>query len=674
MWLSLIFVILLFAVALRQATCGLFSAMIMTVLTLCCATLAIGMHEWVAVTLLAPYWKPDYAHAIAMGAVFGVPLIVVRVVVDKFVTRSCLLPSLVDRVGAGVCGLITAMTMVGVAALCVQMIPFGPSIIGFTRVPIQAEGGQAVAADESEEGASLWLGPDRFAVGVASLLSIGVFSGDRAFGQDNPDFVQACGWNGAVLSEVSRLTKSDSFSIARTTQPQFVYKMTRGIAREGTQDTFEPIPPEGGEEFRMIGVQLHDAARDSTRSHKFTLRQFRLVGRSAGSELPEQHHPIALQQEDTTQVENRHIKCVTGGGRCRPLLDDLFMPRDGSALIEIVFSLPKGFEPSFLEYKHGMRASVTFEAAEPARAPRPPVGGTPGGSTSGATGETSGGASAPVQPDATTATPAAAPPAPDATTTGSGATPPAPDGTAETAGGATDEAGSQPADAQPAVPTTTAADTPSESEAPADSGSTRRQRGSRRRGNVRRATAEGTQSFFGDKMAMELRSYRQLRNVDIVHGVLRDGHLAGEVDAQAGGTDPVVTRFNVPEDKRLLHLNTEFLQARSGIGRVLSQAIGTVQNYFVTDERGRQYKIVGKYAIADVNGRRMIEVQYYSTLIGSMGGLGKFDRIRDEDFKNDYRLVMLFHVDPGARIKAFSTGGDATRADDLSTQNLVAPQ
>jgi hypothetical protein len=91
-------------------------------------------------------------------------------------------------------------------------------------------------------------------------------------------------------------------------------------------------------------------------------------------------------------------------------------------------------------------------------------------------------------------------------------------------------------------------------------------------------------------------------------------------------------------------------------------------------EGGNPYQVVGKYAIAAVNGTRMIEVQYFSNQAGSIGGLGKFDKIKDADLKDDYQLVLLFLVDPGVRIISFSTGGDATRADDLKSENLVAPR
>jgi len=172
---------------------------------------------------------------------------------------------------------------------------------------------------------------------------------------------------------------------------------------------------------------------------------------------------------------------------------------------------------------------------------------------------------------------------------------------------------------------------------------------------------------------MEMREYQKLKNVEINRGALADGHLVGEVDQQASGTDNAVTKFAVPEDKRLLQLNIGFLQARSGLGRAVSFAVGTVQNYFVTDQNSNPYQMVGKYATATVNGTKMIEVQYFSNQAGSIGGVGAFSRIKDDDLKGDYQLVLLFLVDPGIRITSFSTGGDATRADDLKGENLIAP-
>ena len=174
-------------------------------------------------------------------------------------------------------------------------------------------------------------------------------------------------------------------------------------------------------------------------------------------------------------------------------------------------------------------------------------------------------------------------------------------------------------------------------------------------------------------MPITLKSYRRLKNANIENGRFVGGHLAGVVAEQDGGPHPAVSKFEVPPDKRLLQLSTRPLQSRSTLGRALSQTVTTLQNYFVEDAGGNRHLLVGKYAIANVGGRQVIEVQYFSERVGSIGSLGKFDGIDEKKLKPGDEYVLLFLVDPGARIVAFSTGGAATRKDDLRAENLVAP-
>ena len=623
MLFSLLFFILLLVIAYSQAIQGLFSALIMTVLTVCCAAAAVTTHDWIAANALAPYWNPDFAHPLALGLTFGLSLLILRLAFDRLIRRSCLLPAWVDRLGGGVCGLITAEIMVGVMVVCVQMLPFGGSILGYSRVtPISRN--RPGAADQAKPKGDavedeLFFSPDRFAMGAASLLSGGIFSGTRSFYRDNPDVVQAVGWVDAVPATVSRYAKPNSISIVGTDPVKFLYVMTPANEKDKKPATYEPMSepmsePKSGMERRMVRVQLTNAAKDERKTHTFTLRQFRIVGRMPNSDVYRQFIPVAVQQEDAREATNRHIRLVKDRGVDWPVIDEPITPRSDDGQVEMVFELPKGFEPSYLEYKRGSRVALSFDAAGPGRE-------TPGSSK-----RTEAGPSGARKEEkrAAAETPAAgAPPAPP-TTPGSGS-----------AGG---------------VP---------------DSG---------RGGNIRRMTTQAGKSFFGDQMPVEMKSYRRLKDAEISRSALVDGHLVGEVDQQASGTDVPVTKFAVPDDKRLLQLNTGFLQARSGLGRAVSLAVGTAQNYLVMAEGGNPYQVVGKYAIATVNGTRMIEVQYFSNQAGSIGGLGKFDKIKDADLKDDYQLVLLFLVDPGVRIISFSTGGDATRADDLKSENLVAPR
>ncbi|MEK6800059.1 MAG: hypothetical protein AABZ12_13935 [Planctomycetota bacterium] len=651
MIVSVLFLLLVLGVAFRQATLGLFSAIIMAVLTVCCAAAALGSFEWVAVNFLAVYWKRDFAYSIALAGTFGVPLVILRLVLDKVITRACPTPGLVDRIGSGILGLVTALTMVGVLALSFQMIPFGRSILGFQRVPSFARdggkdsppatvkdgklvtAGSAVVADVHD----LFLSPDRFAAGLVSLLSGGLFGGEKSFYHENPNFVDALSWSSAAPAEVSRYAPPGSINVASAQLVDTLYRVTPGDSKANRPSVFEPIDPSRDRDLLAVAVKLLDKARDETKNHFFTLRQFRLVGRK-GDGLLHQEHAVAIQQAEANDPGNHHVAEVKEGAAGRLQVDDVFSPRDASNQVEVVFSVPKGFQPSFVEYKHGARARVTIgmtAAAEESAAIPPPSTSEP--------------------------PPAAASPPPKRTTRTRTPEPTKTD--------AAPEAGkSEPA------PQTAAADAPPQPAAPtapeANAPRTRTGRG----GNIRGAEAEASKSTFGDQLPLVLRAYRQLPNTTLENGALVDGHLVGDVAEQENGKNAEVRKFAVPGDKRLLQLSARHLEARSGLGRAITQTIATVQNFTVTDDRGNRYLMVGKYAVAKVGGKDVVETLYFSTLQELGAQRTQFDRIKASDLEGEYVLTFLFLVDPGVKIVSFSTGGDATRSDDLSPDNLVAPR
>ncbi len=623
---KLLFLILFGGVALLQSTQGLFSAMLMMVFTICCAAGAIGTHEWVAINWVAPYLRPDYAYAVALGISFGLPLVLLRLVADRIITRACLLPIWVDRIGGAICGIVTAVLVVGVMSHAVQNLPFGPSIIGFSRVGASYSAMPAIDGVEPTPAAldapqnELILTPDRKALALGSMMSAGVFSNGHTFFQDHADLTQTSAWINAVPTQVTRYAPAGSITIVRTQLIPFIYdyepaKQNTRRAPGGSTAipaTYDPIEPADGSEFHMVRVKLHDAARDKHRSHIFTLRQFRLVGQDPQASHNTQYLPVAIQDADATQSINRHFKTMKRGKVVWPLLNEVLSPRaENNNEVEIVFELPLGFQPSHLAYKRGAYADVTFSDNEEAPVP---------------------------------AQPAATLPSPEI-------------------------------NAAPDV-------SPPKSDAPKRRRN-RRKRGddtsdanvpnSGRGGNIRGVTTKQGKSFFGNELPMTLTAYQQLNNVELSGSKMVHGHLVGEVSAQDGGQQPPVTTFDVPDDKRLLQLNTTKLHTRSGLGKALANAASTVQNYLVEDDNGNKSRICGKYAIATVNGKKMIEVQYFKVQAGTIGGVRKFEKIKDANLKKNYELVLLFLVEPGAEMVRFTTGGAATRADDLTTENLVAP-
>jgi hypothetical protein len=181
-------------------------------------------------------------------------------------------------------------------------------------------------------------------------------------------------------------------------------------------------------------------------------------------------------------------------------------------------------------------------------------------------------------------------------------------------------------------------------------------------------------SFFGDQLPLPLSQYTRAstEGAEVAAGVLKTGHMIASLDEQGGtGTQPPASRFEVPQDKRLLQLNVRQLQAGSTYGRALSFAVRTIRNYLVTDEQGEKYELIGQYAIANVDGEQVIEIQYFPQQIGSMGrGVGEFQRIKERHLnRRDTTLVYLFLINPGRQVIEFSTGRGGT---NLRNEHLVA--
>jgi hypothetical protein len=177
-------------------------------------------------------------------------------------------------------------------------------------------------------------------------------------------------------------------------------------------------------------------------------------------------------------------------------------------------------------------------------------------------------------------------------------------------------------------------------------------------------------SHFGDALPMTMTAY--IGGADVQNGVLNEGNLQGEVDAQGEskpGSNGPVSKFAVPADKALLHLNVESLKAGSTLGQALNFAVQTVENYILEDDQGNQLTPVGKYAIAEIGGNPVIEVQYQPEVGGRVQ---PFSRIKSDHLKGDYQLVYLYLMDHGRKAVHFKPSG-GKKSTDLSGENLVAP-
>lgn len=608
MWLSLFCLALITGIAFFQSIHGLFSSLVFCVWTMVCTAIAFATYQYVAFEFLMDLLasKSDFASPIALVLCFAIPLIGGRLALDHFIKRAGLLAAMVDRIGGLFFGVITAFLLVGVLATAIQMLPFGGSVLGFSRFDPNGPG-----ADKEHEHA-IWLSPDRFAVGVASMLSSGVFSygdGKRSLRADHPDLLTEIGWSQTAVAADSRhLAKPGAISKPSVAISDYVY--TKVLAGRDTELEYEGAYPKDGHEFWLVAFVPGRDAKDPDDEHRFTLPQIRMVGQR--DQRLEQYIPVAVR--DSEDVDQVHITDIRDGAKTQSVLFRLWEPGpDGE--IKVTFEVPEGFQPQYLVYKTGAWARM--------RAPRPDEVHR-------------------LETDED-----------DEEAEG------------EEVEAAADEA--PPAAGRLAGRPSQRSRRGGRSE-PAEGGP---ERGGDRVSGARPMKAK---SFFGDELPLSLTRYTKAstEGADVAAGALKTGHVIASLGEQAqAGNQPAVSRFEVPRDKRLLQLNVQHLQAGSTYGRALSFAVRTIRNYLVTDNLGEKYELIGQYAIANVDGQQVIEIQYFPQQIGSMGrGVGKFQRIKERHLKRtDTILVYLFLIAPGRQVIEFSTGRGGT---DLRNERLVA--
>ena len=176
MVLGILAVIAVLAIAVYHTTQGLFSTLIMALITALCAAFAFNLYRPLAATMY-PTHAP-YAMALCLMALFAGSVIVLRVVVDIVLRPNVIFHEWVDRIGGGVLGFFVGMMIVGTAMVTLQLLPFGRSVLGYEPFDETLQRRQHLGPFR----------PDEFALGMVSALSRGGPGGGGEFAADHGEF------------------------------------------------------------------------------------------------------------------------------------------------------------------------------------------------------------------------------------------------------------------------------------------------------------------------------------------------------------------------------------------------------------------------------------------------------------------------------------------------------
>ncbi len=163
MVLTILAILLVGSIAFFQTVRGLFNALVLAVLTLTSAIIAMAFYEPVAA--LVPDAYSYLSEGAALGVLFLLPLIGLRVAAEFYLPLKIDLGVWFDRIAGGLLGLISGMIMVGILLLVVQFMPLGGTILGYTPFDASLQRSQRIIP----------LVPDDLVVGMAQSLSAGAF-------------------------------------------------------------------------------------------------------------------------------------------------------------------------------------------------------------------------------------------------------------------------------------------------------------------------------------------------------------------------------------------------------------------------------------------------------------------------------------------------------------------
>lgn len=635
MWFSLFAVVLILAITFYQGLHGLFSAVIMCILTVLASALAFGLYENVFFAFLVDR-QPEHGRAIAMMSIFIVSLLVLRVLADALIKNNQTYPMYVDRAGGGLFGFITAMIMVGMLTIGFQMLPFHDTFLGFERYTLVDASGQPVKLRDpadpnslppAHEGLrlrrnSVWLSPGQFTATLAGYLSDNALRGETPMSEVYPDFMGTLHHLRADMSPDDRhLAGRDGLTVEGywDVRPEDVSTPEYLIDGSTAKVRYKPVKGDlpSGSKRMAVRVALDVEKTKSTGGKiNFVPEQVRLVAREREGGPAKEFFLTAMSSPHNAS-RTRHMFVTVHPGELISLT-----PTGGSERVDFVFTVPEstGFKPLYIDFKLDARAEWPASRNLNEKPPAPVNAAAAGGGNTAAPGNN---AALPVTPSPGTgsSTPTAAPPPTNGITLRPGQV-----NTAD------------------------------------------------QRNRVSSIGRSSNESKFTDELPFTLTNYGAIRKEGT--NPLVSGQINAVLDnnwVPIPGTMPPISRFAVPENERLLQLSATKHRPESWLGGILGQARDKIGDIYVLDASGKEHRFAGTYMVAEINGQWIFELNYLNPQESEFGHAPKFDfgKIKRSDLKGDYALYYLFRVPPGTHITRLNTGGQ--QQVDLTADNLVAP-
>ncbi|MGB7159331.1 MAG: CvpA family protein [Tepidisphaeraceae bacterium] len=374
---SILILLLVGVIAFFHYTQGFWSATLSAIATIIAAVLAVSYHESVVDVLLKGKMA-DQANAFALVALFAIIYLILRIIIDKAIPGNLRMPVILDKVGAGVMGLVAGIFATGVVAIAAQSMPFDPLIAGYARRDMSEERQEGVSVTGKaqlqevpvppvidsvsfDEGkADMFLPVDDWLVGtVAHLSDGGSLSGKRAMKTIHPNYLdELFAQRGGIEAGASRVATNAAkkqVSIDGVfTVPAFAAQADGDLtsSRPDGKPVKYPDQPKDDEMFLIARISFGDGTADKDNLVRFSPGSIRLVAESE-DEGWRNYYPIGTVEDASTLFANR--------------IDDYLFTREGAA-VDVAFLVKKADvvtgkdEPKF---KDGVFIEVKRLARQP---------------------------------------------------------------------------------------------------------------------------------------------------------------------------------------------------------------------------------------------------------------------------------------------------------------------
>ncbi|MFI5380797.1 MAG: CvpA family protein [Tepidisphaerales bacterium] len=270
--ISVFIIIIIGVVGYWHYTQGFFSSTLSAFLATVAAVFAVGWHEKLTDMLLKGRFA-DEAYAITLVAIFVLVYSLGRLTFDKLVPGNLRFPAIVDKIGAGVMGVIAGLACAAIVMLAAQTLPFSESILWWERYEVAYDKQTTVQRERdwqqidarydelspekflNNQPNSPVVAPDEMLLGLVGLLSSenGSLSTGRPWGAVHPDYLQELfGQRLAQMPNARHCALAEKIAIAdvcsETTfeqfdQERFVTQQGVAVGTRGPRSKVSPMAP-----------------------------------------------------------------------------------------------------------------------------------------------------------------------------------------------------------------------------------------------------------------------------------------------------------------------------------------------------------------------------------------------------------------------------------------------